>query len=555
MKKDLIIVLLLVLPAFAQLLRPGYFPMHDDLQSMRQLEMDKCFQDGQVPCRWVPDMGYGYGYPLFNFYPPFPFLLGQVFTQIGLPYIDTVKAVGVLGFVFTALVMYVLGKEFWGRSGGVIASIMYTYAPYHSLDFYVRGAMNEFWAMAFYPAIFFCFYKLIKTHAKKWVMLSAVSLSGLMLSHNLMLMIFVPFLSVWLLYWLWKHKSKVALTQTVVAGIWGFSMAAFFTLPVVFEQKYAHVETLISGYFNYLAHFLNVNQLFIDINWGYGESILGPGDTMSFALGYLQWIIPLVVFIGTCISSKRRTLLPLSVILFASFAVSVAMTHARSTPIWIHVEPLHFLQFPWRFLTVAVFFLSFLSGGIVTIFSAKITPFLVAAILFLNANYFRPREWYPDMTDEKKFSGRSWQLLMTSGIFDYLPIWAPLPPVDQAGDTANIVKGIGTYKTILKQSHRQEFKFMIESASAHVQLQTFYFPGWTLYVNDEVSPIDPKSDPVVGRIEFDLVQGDQYVRVEFKNTPIRTLGNTLSFAGLLALLFWLLYGSWAKITQWTQKSH
>ena len=68
----LIIILAFALLAGRTLLTPGYFIMHDDLQMMRQLEMEKCFLDRQIPCRWIPDMGYGFGFPLFNFYPPLP---------------------------------------------------------------------------------------------------------------------------------------------------------------------------------------------------------------------------------------------------------------------------------------------------------------------------------------------------------------------------------------------------------------------------------------------------------------------------------------------------
>jgi len=41
------------------LLRSGYYPMHDDMQAIRLMQMDKCVKDMQIPCRWVPDMGYG----------------------------------------------------------------------------------------------------------------------------------------------------------------------------------------------------------------------------------------------------------------------------------------------------------------------------------------------------------------------------------------------------------------------------------------------------------------------------------------------------------------
>src|SRR3989339_1073779 len=158
MKKTLLVVLLLTLPAFAWLIQPGYFPMHDDLQTTRLMEMEKCFRDGQIPCRWVLDLGYGFGYPLFNFYPPLPYLIGLPFRFMGLAYIDAIKIVGILGFVLCALNMYLLGRQLWGKKGGIISSLVYTYAPYHSVDLYVRGAMNEFWAMAFFPAIFYSSY-------------------------------------------------------------------------------------------------------------------------------------------------------------------------------------------------------------------------------------------------------------------------------------------------------------------------------------------------------------------------------------------------------------
>ena len=141
MKKDIVILILLILPAFAPLVQKGYFSMHDDMQSIRQMKMDQCLADLQFPCRWSLDLGYGYGYPLFNYYPPLPYLIGQPFRWLGFQYIDIVKIVGILGFFLPPrpLFMYLLSKEFWGRLGGLVAAAFYTYAPYHSVDFYVRG--------------------------------------------------------------------------------------------------------------------------------------------------------------------------------------------------------------------------------------------------------------------------------------------------------------------------------------------------------------------------------------------------------------------------------
>jgi hypothetical protein len=75
-----VLVILFTVPVFVSLLRPGYFWMQDDMQAFRIFEMNKCFSDWQIPCRWVPDMGYQYGYPQFEFYPPSVYYLRSSFS-------------------------------------------------------------------------------------------------------------------------------------------------------------------------------------------------------------------------------------------------------------------------------------------------------------------------------------------------------------------------------------------------------------------------------------------------------------------------------------------
>jgi len=88
--------------------------MHDDMQMVRQLQFEKCIKDGQIPCRWTPDLGFGYGYPLFNFYPPFPNIVGQVFRTFSFSFVQTVKFTAVTQFILAALFMYLLASSlFW----------------------------------------------------------------------------------------------------------------------------------------------------------------------------------------------------------------------------------------------------------------------------------------------------------------------------------------------------------------------------------------------------------------------------------------------------------
>jgi uncharacterized membrane protein len=537
MRKDLLLILLITLPAMAVIFRPGYFSMHDDLQAFRQREMDICIRDLQIPCRWVPEMGYGFGYPLFNYYPPLPYLVGEPFKILGLENINVVKIVGILGFAFCAFNMYLLAKEFWGRGGGFLSSALYTYAPYHSVDFYVRGAMNEFWAMAFFPAIFYTSFKLISSGRKKYIILLALAVSGLMLSHNPMLMVFAPVTVIWCLFWLWRldHSPLKRFRDLAVSALWAFGLAAFFTLPVILEAKYAHLDTLTIGYFNFLAHFLDLKQIFLRINWGYGESVLGPGDTMSFSLGYLQWIIPALVLILTLFIKKLRDKKYLILLLLLFTIASLFMSHYRSAPIWLKVSFLKYLQFPWRFLAMAVFSASLLAGAI-NLVSRRLLPLLLLLILLLNANFFRPRVWYPDMTDTQKFSGDSWRLQTTASIFDYLPIYAPLPPANAAGGDLGITGGSGTYSRLVKKSDFQEYRVDISSSSAVVELQTFYFPGWRVWLDNREVKINPARDPLLGRMQLDVSEGEHVITARFTETPVRTMADTVSAAAWLLLV-------------------
>ena len=542
MKKDLFLLILLILPALAPLVQKGYFSMHDDMQSIRQMKMDQCLADLQFPCRWSLDLGYGYGYPLFNYYPPLPYLIGQPFRWLGFQYIDVVKIVGILGFVTAAAFIYLLGREFWGRLGGLVAAAFYTYAPYHSVDFYVRGAINEFWALALFPAIFWTTYRLIATGHRKWIPWVALSVAGLMLSHNPILMVFAPFLILWCLFWIFKLKRLNILISLGLSALWALGLAAFFTLPVLFETKFVSVWTLTSGYFNYLAHFLDLNQIFLRINWGYGESVYGPGDTMSFAIGYLHWIVPLAILSLTLFSKKLRSHWQIILLLLLFTLTSLFMSHFKATPIWLLIKPLEFLQFPWRFLTLAIFAASLLSGAIVLVLPKNSLPAKalaaagLALLLLLNANYFRPRQWYSNITDDIKFSGKSWQLLITSGIFDYLPIWAPMPPVDPVPGDIRFVNGDGIYSTLVKKTNRQEYLVTTWTSSAIAELQTYYFPGWKIWVDGKEVKIDPSHDKLLGRMQVDLTPGKHTVSARLTNTPIRTIGNTLSLLSWVALI-------------------
>ena len=336
--------------------------MQDDLQAFRVQQMDKCFDDGQIPCRWVPDAGYGYGYPQFNYYPPFPYYVGAVMHRMGIQYIDVVKILFVTGYIFSALTMFLLVNELLkNKWAGFVSAVLYTYIPYKAVEVYVRGALSEFWAQIFFPLIFWLIYKVVMTGKKSFILFLGVSIAMLATTHTLMTIIFVPVAVLWAIYWLSTEKW-VNLSKVIWSGLLGFGLSAFYLLPVAFERQFVHIESMLSGYFDYRAHFVNLYKLFISREWGYGSSGF-PNELLNLSLGIVQWVVGLLT-VGLAILNykKSRKLSVLAFLIFISSLLTVFMIHMKSSFIWVKLPFLWYMQFPWRFLAVSIFLLCLLSG-------------------------------------------------------------------------------------------------------------------------------------------------------------------------------------------------
>ena len=84
---EFLLVFIITVPAFLSLLNNGYFTMHDDQHIARLFLFDTALKQGQWYPRWVDWLGFGYGYPMFNFYPPFIYFIAQLFHVVGFSFI------------------------------------------------------------------------------------------------------------------------------------------------------------------------------------------------------------------------------------------------------------------------------------------------------------------------------------------------------------------------------------------------------------------------------------------------------------------------------------
>lgn len=573
----LILSLVFTIPAFSFLLKPGYYNMHDDMQMIRQLELEKCLKDGQIPCRWTPDLGYGYGYPLFNFYPPMPYIVGQVYRTFGLSFVNSIKATAATQIILSALFMYILGTSVFGPIGGFISSVFYTYAPYHALNIYVRGAMNEAWAAVFFPLVFYFSRRLIIDQKIKYLFGLSLSFAGILLSHNPMALTFVPFLFLWVLFWMFQShlfslkkikffefaKSQISLIiKLIISGIFAASLTAFYTFPVLFETKYVQISTMFEGYYHFSVHFATLFQIFISNFWGDGASVWGPNDDMSFMVGYFHWIIPvaLLLFSSIFIFKNRKKIKTIDsrywlVILTVLMGFgAIFMTHNKSTFLWLLLPVIQKIQFPWRFLNHVAFLLAFSAAGFTLILEKIKSPnkeivtiILCLSVLLINITYFRPIHYGP-ITDSEKFSGKAWVNQVTSGIYDYLPKTARIAAQGPAKEYVDEITPSDSLFTLTNTQSGSDWKFFKVNLNqeSKITLAQLAFPNFLVTDNDK--EIKYEIEPELGRVVITLSPGDHQIFVKFIDTPVRKISNYISLIAWIFLSAYLLKPLWIKST-------
>lgn len=553
-----VLIIALSIPAIWDLLLPGYFPMHDDLQILRLQQFHQCFLDGQIPCRWIPDAGYGYGYPMFNYYPPLPYFVAEFFNVIGFNLFWSIKIMFILAMVLPGLTMYHLAKKFFGKLGGLLSALFYVYAPYHSVDIYVRGAANEAWALVWFPLIFYNAYQLIQTNKKKYIPFLALSFAALLMSHNVMVLIFSPLFALWVFYWLAVTNKWQKLKPLILSGLWSVGLAAFFFLVVLFEKNLVHVESMTVGYFNFLAHFADLNQMFVSRFWGYGGSIWGPQDDMAFPIGHFHWIVSLFVSGFTSISlikeylkQKQLKVLfknPIKLVLVSLWPLTliyIFLIHPRSIWFWQNLPLLYYAQFPWRLLAIPAFTFSFIVGGLIYLLKninakkwllALVTFGLIGSTMIWNLPFFKI-EKQMSVARPEKLSGLLWELQTTGGIFDYLPKAAEKPPGGPAHQYPLYIEGTGGIKNYQSGTNWLEFTAQVASESALIQVPLFDYPNWRFKMDSK--PVEHTHEPTLGRVRLTVPQGTHHISAQLHNTPVRTIANWLTIASVGILLFFL----------------
>ncbi|MFN8458096.1 MAG: hypothetical protein U0401_26170 [Anaerolineae bacterium] len=403
------LIVVLSLFAWAPLLTPAYFfNAHDARHSVFFLvEFDQTFRDGYWWPRWSPDFAFGYGYPLFNMYAPLAFYAAEIVHLLGFGFTTSIKIMYVLATIGAGLGMYGFAKRLFGPAAGVLAAIVYMYAPFHLVEIYVRSAYAEFVALALIPFLFWAFTDLVVVPTgcaqdfRRMLRrvgaglaplpvgqprglplplrppaptLRRVAVAGLLygllaLIHHTTFFTFSPFLMAYLLFLIIKkarsnYQSLITPSLlTALASLLGLALAAIYLLPVIMETKYIKIEQWTSGSYNYLQHFVYFTQFFSP-QWGYGYAGAGLADDFSFQLGIV--VVALAFFALVNMLTRPIDERGVALFFFAATLVVIFLMSPLAEPVWRVIPIATLVQFPWRLLGMSAFTLAVVAGSLLS---------------------------------------------------------------------------------------------------------------------------------------------------------------------------------------------
>ena len=580
----ILVVALSLIAALPFLTRPG-LPRETDaeLHVFRAAELSYVLSEGVIYPRWAPNFWYGYGYPFFNYYAPLTYYLAAgvgLLTRAG-P-VEGARIVFVLGIVLAGVGTYAFVRRRWNAPAGIVAGAVYVFSPYVMLiDPHLRGDMAEAFALGVFPGMLWAFDRLLDGGQGRHLAGSALLLAALIVTHNLMGVIFFALLVSWLA-WLRLFTPVKHGRRALLAVMLGLCAAGVFWIPVLLERNEVQLHRLVGpGHFDYQNHFLSLGELLrpsppLDLG--------AANPAYAFNLGVAAWALALLGCAALAVQARRGE--PPSAQaraataeewrrLFASGALEEALPSPGgvrdaaffaaaalaliflmlpvSGAVWAAVPGMPIIQFPWRLLGPAAFCLAVVAGASarwLRHLSAALRPVglgvLVAAPMFAAITACYPPEWGPEFGETTPQAYLAFELsgaaVGTTAGGEFLPDEVLMPPGPQttlidsyAGpgliDKVNRATLPAQTRVDILHHGPTEDHFLVRTREAFpLRLYTFAFAGWQAEI--DAKPVEIEVAAPEGFIVVNVPPGTHDVRVQLGTTPARSLGALVTLAAL-----------------------
>lgn len=426
--------------------------------------------------RWLPLSHDGLGSPVFYYYPPLSFYAASIFRLAGVGVFPAVLATFFVGYLLSGA-----GTYLWLRDQtrtALVGALFYMFAPYHTFNFYLRGALAEFIAAAILPFVMVGLKRAAEQRRDGYA-IASIAYAAMIASHLPLALLASIFLFAPYSFLLIRKRRAAA---GVLAGSFatGIALASIYLLPALMLDHYRDAAKLWAH-----AYVQAKNWSF----WNH-SSLAPPGYPASLVTG-CTIAVPLLGIL-----MWRRSG-------WAMFGLGCVVLAVGTIPALWALPLLKSVQFPFRLLPVAEFALA----TSIAFAPFRLIPIVLAAVPLLAGS------WFISTVSGPKPS------LTIAQIHTLRPdVPENLPPGERPYTwPSHWALGVA-------QTHRQP-----AFANGITTEPVFYFPAWQVRCGQDVVP----SFPAPGT-QLLAYRGSNCART-LRWTSAEYLGAFVSLLGLVAL--------------------
>ena len=504
--------------------------------------------------RYSTGLVYGYGAPLFNYFPALSYYPGSWLHGLGLGFVSSWLMMMVLYLWLAAAGMYALGRLWTGSPlGGWLAAAAFIYAPFYLFDALSRGAAPEMAALAILPWAMVGLTRLAWHGRRRDFVIAALTMVLFIPLHTLITLHGTVMLGVYALF-LWRQAidKKRTARWLMLAFALSWLMTAFYWLPALTETAAIKLNLIVDN-LNHIDVTRHLRPLSDILALPHTADPTWQNQNIPIALGWPQLILSTLGLILTWKKSYRRwrgLMLTLGgMVLFLTL-----MNTPHSVWLWKNLPLIAYTQFPWRLLGLASLLLALMTAISVWMLWTSITSswrkwtlfILAMASLMLYAlpwtyTRYEPPFRLDDIRDVHQFERKTEQLALSS-YAEYLPITADARQLDphrltERFDQSDIIPRLLPSDTLTLISQRwtdTSGDLRLESAIEQtLHFDWLYVPGWTANLNGQ--PLDVFPSPA-GLVSVDAPAGEFDLHIALLPTPMQALSHLLSLLGWISLL-------------------
>jgi hypothetical protein len=477
----------------------------------------KNLQEGIIIPRWAADLNATYGLGLFTVIYPLPYYISSLYHTLGFSFLSSVKLLLITTYIGSGFAMYAWLKNHLSEKSALTGSVFYLFAPYHLIDMHFRSNIGEMSAFLFLPLSLFLVDKSIQTKTTLWKFLSAISLSLLILSHPGISLLGFFLIFLYALFFIRKPKIQ-SLFSLVTPFILALLYSAFYWLPANIDSKYTH------GHIEPNLKFLSIPQLLYS-KWRWGLLFQGPHGELSFLLGYAHII---VIILAIYLIFIRKTKNYLLILLTLTSFCYIFLLLPQSKFIWNNIPVLKNMLLTYRSLAIVTLLTSAVAAFVTKeIYAKRLSNILLIIAIGTTILNWGNRKNLPNIKDEQIANKLPFIKLTGEGC------WTTYPCQDKVPE--NHIESLNGYLEILyeKRTSTNHSYEVYKDRAGLVKENTYYFPGWKLFINGQENRIIHNNQQFPGVITFNLEKGKSRIELKFEDTKVRKYSLYLSLFSLL----------------------